>query len=173
MNKRLYREIENNRVVWLRTLIVLERDECMIPYTYLTERMDTRALKHAACAPFRLASAILGMGTISTRTKAFKLDTAGRGAPPQYAIYLVPGGRWIFHTDRGLGANSGGPARISCTDLSDLGRSQRVCSFSLRSPVDTWPTINAVQSDPDNFRITIVVTYQRIFPLYVCRSEHK
>ncbi|KAF8323061.1 hypothetical protein DL93DRAFT_2162259 [Clavulina sp. PMI_390] len=164
VSRKLRREIENNRIVWLRMLETIERVQCMVPRTYRVENMDTHALRHDACAPYRLASAILGKGVVNTAVKTFELETAEQGPPPQYAIYLIPGGRWMFHADRGANFRSGGPARISCTDLSEPTRSQRAKSFDLRLPVDTWPTIHAVQSDPDNSRIRVVVTYQHTFP---------
>lgn len=139
----------------------------MVSRTYDTESMDIQTLKHAACLPYRLAGAILGRGTMSADVEIFELDTAGQGPPPQYAIYLLPGGRWIFYTDRGIDPKSGGLARISCTDVSGVDKSQRVSSFSLRLPTETSPTIHAVQSDPDNSRVTVVVTYQDVFPTCV------
>jgi hypothetical protein len=163
----LYKEIKDNRIVWLRAIRMLEREECLVPFTYLTDAADTHSLRDSACLPYRLASVILGIGTITPVIKSFHLDTAGQGPPPQYAMHLVPGGRWIFHTDRGMQVNSGEPSRISCSDLSRLGGTQPICSLPLRFPVDTWPTIYGIQSDSENSRVTIVVSYQRVFPTWV------
>lgn len=163
----LYREIKDSRIIWLQALRALERSECLIPFTYLTDGVDTRSLWQSACRPYRLASAILGKGTVIPIIKSFYLDTAGQGPPPQYAMHLVPGGRWIFHTDRGMKLDSSEPARISCSDLSRLGGTQTIRSFPLRFPVDTWPTIYGIQSDPENSRVAIVVSYQRTFPTWV------
>lgn len=138
----------------------------MIPLTYKVEKMDMTALKKAACTPYRLASAIFGKGTVSASAKLVTLDTAGQGPPPQYAVYLIPGGRWIIYTDRGAQYKSGGCARISCADLYDSESAKRFpSSFSLRHPVQFWPTISAVQSNPENSAINIAITYQRTFPV--------
>ena len=166
----LYREIKGNRVIWLRALRALERNECLMPSTYLTSDISGRDSRHSACLPYRLASAVLGKGAILSVTRIFHLDTAGQGPPPQYAVYLVPGGRWIFHTDRGTNINSSEPARISCSDLARMDGAGTMRSFPLRFPVDTWPTIFGIQSDPDNFRTAVLVSYQRAFPVCVCLS---
>lgn len=141
----------------------------MTRFTYRSDSMSIQALKRVASAPYRLSSALLGRGTTRTDTRIFKLDTAGQGPPPQYALNLLTGGRWLVHADRGTDPSGSAPARICLSDMLEIndGALQASVSFPLLSPVDSWPTINSAQSDPKNSRFIIVVSYLSGFPLCV------
>lgn len=151
----------------------METFECFVPFTYDFESMKLEALHRFACAPYRLGGAFLGKGVAKTTAHVFELDTAGHGPPPQYAMYLVPGGRWLLYTDRGYHNQDAGLARISCADMTEVvsGDESSVkgnfpCrSFELSNPVETWPTIHAVQGSVETASLTVAVSYLLHFPM--------
>ncbi|KAF9518493.1 hypothetical protein BS47DRAFT_1338167 [Hydnum rufescens UP504] len=140
--------IGGSRIIWIRALLALECDQCMMPRTYLglLSNMDTRAIRQLACCPYRLSQGI-------------------EGPPPQYAASLLPGGRWLLHTARGTGTNDGSRSRVSCSDLSMIAVVQPSVHFYLEHAAETWPTLCDVQSDFENHRVVAVVSYLGTFPI--------
>jgi hypothetical protein len=157
-------EIGSHRVIWIRALLALQVEECMMPFTYRPLTMDAGTLRRSACSPYRLSSAFLGRSAGRLSSQVFHLECGPDGPPPQFAVYLLPGGRWLIHTDRGLASREGGPSRISCSDLSHITIRQPSESLDLTNPAETWPTLHAIQSDPEFGRIVAVVSYLISFP---------
>lgn len=157
-------EIGRNRLVWSDVLLAVQRDECMMPFTYQLNKMDMDALRHAACSPYRLSGAFLGKADGELISRVIELDCGRDGPPPQYAVTLLPGGRWFIHTDRGWNPQSGGLSRIVCSDMLPKHGTQPAASFDLANSSETWPTLYAVQSDLPNNRIVAVVSYILSYP---------
>lgn len=144
----------------------------MSPFTYRTAEMSLQDLKRVASTPYQLSTAFIGKCSAKTEARTFKVDTGGLGPPPQYALNLLPGGRWLVHADRGAHPAGGGPGRVSLSDVGEIheGKTQPFISFPLLAPSDSWPSVNAVQSDPINRRFIIAVSYLSGFPLCVSQS---
>lgn len=141
----------------------------MGPFTYRTERMSLQDLKRTAVNPYRLSKALLGKGSAKTEVRTFEVNTGGLGPPPQHAMNLLAGGRWLVYADRGDDPDSGGPGRVCLSDMIEVDKEemQPFISFPLLGPADSWPSVNAVQSDPVNRRLMIAVSYLSGFPLCV------
>jgi hypothetical protein len=158
-----------SRIIWIRALIALEFDQCMMPRTYLglLGNMDTRAIRQLACSPYRLSQVFRGKTSAQLTSRVILLDHGLEGPPPQYAASLLPGGRWLLHTARGTGANDGSRSRVSCSDLSMIAVVQPSVHFYLEHAAETWPTLCDIQSDFENHRVVAVVSYLGTFPTYV------
>lgn len=161
--------IGNYRVVWIYALLALARKECMMPFTYeiQLDTMDTKGIRNLACSPWRLSRGLMGKISLHLTPRFFTLSQGTEGPPPQFAVYLVPGGRWLVHTDRGENPVEGTPSRISCSDIALMGTPgdpQPSVHFDLQHATESWPTLSHVQSDPENNRIVVVISYMDNYP---------
>lgn len=141
------------------------------PFGGQMDNMDTRAIRQVACSPYRLSRAFRGKATVKLVSRVILLDHGLDGPPPQYAVYLLPGGRWLLHTDRGTCLDDGSPSRLSCSDLSIIAVVQPSLPLYLEHAAETWPTLYHVQSDPENHRIVVIVSYLGTFPTYVLEIQ--